>query len=259
MSEFSRYTVENGIATFLLNRPEVMNALCLPLLHEIRLAIAAYNGDPEARCLIITGAGDKAFCAGADLKERRGFNRGQTLFYVRTIQQTFDEVARSRKPVIAAINGFCFGGGLELALACDIRVAVDSVSLGLTETSLAIIPGAGGCARLPRLIGEARAKEMILMAKRLTAQEALGFGLVSELVPAQDLAGRSLEMAQTIAGNGPLAVQAAKEAIQASGDEPLADALASEQACYGQILDTEDRLEGLKAFAEKRKPAYQGR
>ena len=242
-----------------LNRPEAANALSLPALKQLRAHLAAAAADAGAWVVVITGAGDKAFCAGADLKERRGLNEAQVREFVATIRATMDEVAALPMPVICAMNGHAFGGGCELALACDLRLLDARGQIGLTETSLAIIPGAGGCVRLPRLVGVAKAKEMILTARRLSAQEALGCGLVNEIAPAGTVAAAAERQIAALLQNGPLALRAAKAALDGGLDLPLAAALAHEAASYQTISPTSDRLEALAAFAEKRAPRFQGR
>jgi len=242
-----------------LNRPDAANALSLPALRRLRVLLAEVAADGEIWAVVITGAGTKAFCAGADLKERRGFNEAQVEEFVATIRATMDEVASLPQPVIAALNGHAFGGGCELALACDLRLIEARAQIGLTETSLAIIPGAGGCARLPRLIGAAKAKEMILLAKRMTATEAHACGLVNEIADEGAVAVAAERMTAALLRNGPLALRAAKAAVDGGLDLPMAQALQHEAACYRRIVPTEDRLEALKAFAEKRASDFQGR
>ncbi|MDA1260585.1 MAG: enoyl-CoA hydratase-related protein [Planctomycetota bacterium] len=242
-----------------LNRPDAANALSLPALKRLRVLLAEVATDGEIWAVVITGAGAKAFCAGADLKERRGFNEAQVKDFVATIRATMDEVAALPQPVIAALNGHAFGGGCELALACDLRVIDARAQIGLTETSLAIIPGAGGCARLPRLVGAAKAKEMILLARRMTATEAYACGLVNEISDEGAVVAAAERMAAALLRNGPLALRAAKAAVDGGLDLPMAQALQHEAACYRRIIPTEDRLEALQAFAEKRAPDFQGR
>jgi len=242
-----------------LNRPEARNALSLPTLQRLRALLAELREDAETWVVVLTGSGDKAFCAGADLKERRTFDEQQVAEFVRTIRATMDDVAALPQPTVAAMNGAAFGGGCELALACDLRVLDASASIGLTETSLAIIPGAGGCARLPRLVGAAVAKEMILMAKRLDADEALDCGLVHRLAEVGEVGDAAQEMVDALLRNGPLALRAAKDAIDGGMDLPMEQALAHEASCYQRIIPTADRLEALAAFAEKRRPEFEGR
>ncbi len=251
----------DGVAWLTLDRPDVMNALSRPTLEELRAHVATLAADVETRVVCVTGAGAKCFCAGADLKERRGFTEEQTRAFVALIGDTFTDVAKLPQPTIAVLNGHAFGGGLELALACDMRVAARGVKLGLTETSLAIIPGAGGTQRLPAVVGVARAKELILSARRVEADEAAAMGLVNRVVPADALRDAALELAGAIAACGPLAVRAAKEAIDASQDGGDLDArlLTERQLYLDRVLPSEDRLEALAAFREKRPPVYRGR
>lgn len=241
-----------------LNRPEVMNALNLPMLLELQQVLREVWFSREVRVIIITGAGEKAFCAGADLKEREGMSEIEVKNYIKTIRDTFTMLEDIPKPVICAINGYAFGGGLEMALACDIRIASENAKMGLTETSLAIIPGAGGTQRLPRIVGKAKAKELIFTARKIDAQEAYRIGLVNEVVPREKLICRAFEIADEIAQNGPLAVEAAKFAINVGSEVDLKTGLEIESKTYDTLIPTRDRREGLLAFKEKRKPQYRG-
>lgn len=249
---------EGGVITLTLNRPEAGNSLSRALLTELAEVARALHDDADARAVIVTGAGDKIFCAGADLKERATMAPEEVADVVTTIRETINAVARIPVPVIAAVNGAALGGGTELALACDIRIAASTATLGLTETSLAIIPGGGGTQRLARLIGPGRAKELIFTARRIDASEAARIGLVEDVVAPQDVLARARDLAGRIAANGPVAVRAAKEAIDRGASLPLDDALRLETELYGRTLDTDDRLEGLAAFREKRAPVYRG-
>ncbi|MBC5636081.1 enoyl-CoA hydratase [Ornithinibacillus sp. BX22] len=250
--------VNSHVAVITLNRPQAANAMSKALLDELNQVIQKVNHDPNIYCAVLTGAGVKAFCAGADLKERRGMADDQVIAAVRNIGKTVSEVEAMKVPVIAALNGIAFGGGLELALCCDIRIAADHVKLGLTETSLAIIPGAGGTQRLPRLIGIGRAKQLIYTAKPITAQEAFSIGLVEQVVSNEELHDVAIQMALDIAKNGPIALRQAKTAINQGSQVNLATALEIEHLCYKETIPTNDRLEGLEAFREKRSPVYQG-
>jgi len=241
-----------------LNRPQVMNAINFSLLRLLKGRLEACWFDREVRVILITGAGEKAFCAGADLKERATLSEVEVKEFILTIRDTFTMLEEIPKPTIAVINGGAFGGGLEMALACDLRIASDQALMGLIETSLAIIPGAGGTQRLPRVVGRARAKELIFTARRITAKEAERIGLVNEVVPGKRLIDRALEVAQEIAVNGPLALAQAKYAINAGSEVEIHEGLLIESRCYDNIIPTKDRLEGLKAFREKRKPHYTG-
>lgn len=250
---------EDHIAIITLNRPEAANAMSKQLLTELNACVRKINQDNTIRCVILTANGEKAFCAGADLKERKGMNDEETIEAVRFIGEAVTNVEQLHMPIVAAINGVAFGGGLELALACDLRIAVDSAKMGLTETSLAIIPGAGGTQRLARLIGLGQAKRLIFTAKPVTAQEALDIGLVEQVSPADELLDRALELAKTIAQNGPIALRQAKTAIYQGSQTDLATGLQIEHLCYKETIPTHDRGEGLTAFKEKRKPVYTGK
>jgi len=249
---------KGSVLILTLNRPEVMNAINFPLLRLLKEKLETYWFDKEVRVILITGAGEKAFCAGADLKERATLSEVEVKKFILTIRNTFTMLEEIPKPTIAVINGVAFGGGLEMALACDLRIAADQALMGLVETSLAIIPGAGGTQRLPRVVGKARAKELIFTARRITAKEAERIGLVNEVVPRERLMDRAMEVAQEIAANGPLAVAQAKYAINVGSEVGIHEGLFIESRCYDNIIPTKDRLEGLRAFREKRKPHYTG-
>lgn len=240
-----------------LARPDAANALSRALVEELGKALTAVGDDPSVRAVVLTGSG-KAFCAGADLKERRGFTLDETRAFLDRLGGVIDGVAALRCPVVAAINGAAFGGGLELAMACDLRVAADGASMGLVETRLGIIPGAGGTQRLTRLVGAARAKEAIFTGRRFDAATARAWGLVSEVAPAAELDTAAERLALDIAAAAPLAVAAAKVAIDGGSALPLAAGLVLERRCYETVLNTEDRNEGLIAFAEKRAPLFRG-
>lgn len=250
--------IKNNIAIVTLNRPGAANALSIEMLNEFNKALQIIDNDLNVYCTIITGAGDKAFCAGADLKERKNMSEGEVIQTVRYIGETMNNIERLRMPVIAAINGAAFGGGLELALACDIRIAVDEIKLGLTETSLAIIPGAGGTQRLPRLIGLGQAKRLIYTAKPVRAEEALKLGIVEEVTEKSQLIVTAMKLAEAIASNGPIALEQAKTAINRGMQTDISTGLEIEHLSYKQTIPTKDRQEGLLAFKEKRKPRYKG-
>jgi enoyl-CoA hydratase/carnithine racemase len=249
---------KQGVVLLTLNRPEVMNAINFSLLDSLGEKVESCWYDNDVRVVLITGSGKKAFCAGADLKERTALSETEVKRFIRRIRGTFSLLEEIPKPVIAVINGVALGGGLEMALACDLRIASESAVMGLTETSLAIIPGAGGTQRLPRIVGRAKAKELIFTARRISAHEAERIGLVNEVVYDGDLMDRAWKMALEIAANGPLAVAQAKHAINAGMDVDVSTGLFIESRCYDLIIPTADRLEGLKAFREKRKPSYRG-
>ena len=250
---------ETGIATLTLNRPEVMNSLNFPLLHALKDRIESFRFRRDLRVVIITGSGEKAFCSGADLKERATLNPDQVREYIFTIRNLFTAIEELNKPVIAAVNGIALGGGTELALASDIRIASSKASMGLTETRLAIIPGAGGTQRLPRLIGKGKAKELIFTGKRIDGQEAVKIGLVNQLCEPDDLLEACREMAAMICETGPVAIEQAKYAINYGLETDMHTGLAIESNAYWVCIPTEDRLEGLAAFKEKRKPVYSGK
>ena len=241
-----------------IQRPEVMNCLSFPTLKRFRTLLAELREDLSIRCILITGAGERAFCAGADLKERKTMPDERVPHFVRNIRGLMDDVEAMPQPTVAVINGFAFGGGTELALACDLRLAVDDSLLGLTETSLAIIPGAGGTQRLPRLIGKSRAKDLILTARRVGAEEGERIGLLNRVCSRDELRTSAMELAGAIAGNGPIAVRASKDAIDKGVEMPIEAGLEHEARCYERVLGTQDRLEALAAFAEKRKPVFRG-
>jgi enoyl-CoA hydratase/carnithine racemase len=249
----------DGVAILTLNRPDVMNSFNRALLSEMQQAIDGLQYSKTVRVLIITAAGDKAFCAGADLKERAGMDEGEVRKFIYTIRNLFSQVANLSKPVIAGINGIALGGGTELALACDIRIAAENASMGLTETRLAIIPGAGGTQRLPRLVGIGKAKELIFTGRRIDAREALAIGLINKACKKEDLLAECGKMAEMILETGPIAIEQAKYAINAGIETDISTGLGIESNAYWMTIPTEDRLEGLTAFREKRKPVYKGR
>jgi methylglutaconyl-CoA hydratase len=249
-----------NVVIWTIDREARMNSLSRPLLHAFgKLAREAIT-NASVRAIVITGRGEKAFCAGADLKERQGMSENDIRVQVELYRSELGPLDRSPKPVIAALNGVAFGGGLELALVCDLRVAAAHVTLGLPETTLGIIPGAGGTQRVGRIVGEARAKEMILLGRRLSAAEALSWGLVNRVTPAgTNLIDDTLAFIEPIANGAPLAQAAALEAIDRSFDVGLELGLELEKVSYDKVLVSEDRREALAAFAEKRKPVFKGR
>ena len=247
-----------GTLTLTLNRPDIMNSLNFSLLHALRDQIEAVRFRSDIRVVIITGSGQKAFCAGADLKERATLKPEQVKEFIFTIRSLFTSIEQLNKAVIAGVNGIALGGGTELALASDIRIASSNASMGLTETRLAIIPGAGGTQRLPRLVGKGKAKELIFTGQRIDAQEALKIGLVNKVCEPQDLPAECQKMAAMICETGPIALEQAKYAINYGMETDMHTGLAIESNAYWVCIPTEDRLEGLAAFKEKRKPVYKG-
>lgn len=250
---------EGALAIWTLDRPDRRNALARATVRELgRLAREAAL-DRSLRAIILAAAGDQAFCAGADLKERQGMVEEEVRDFLALYRSSFGAIDVLPVPVVAAIEGVAFGGGLELALACDFRVASPRAQLGLTETSLAIIPGAGGTQRLVRAVGAARAKELIIFGRRLSAQDAHALGLVN-LVASPD--ERALDAARRFIAPlleaAPIAIAAALEAVDAASDLALEEGLSVERRCYERTLASKDRLEALAAFAAKRKPVYRG-
>ncbi len=249
----------DGVALLTLNRPKVMNSFNFALLQALKEQIDVLRFRSDIRVIIITGAGEKAFCAGADLKERVTLDDIQVKKFIYTIRTLFTEIENLNKPVIAAVNGIALGGGTELALACDIRLAAENAFMGLTETRLAIIPGAGGTQRLPRLVGRGKAKELIFTGRRVDAAEALKIGLVNKVSGKDKLLDECMEIATMICEAGPIAVEQAKYAINYGLETDLHTGLGIESNAYWVTIPTEDRLEGLAAFQEKRKPVYKGK
>ncbi len=255
-------TVERrgAIAVWTLDRPERYNALSRAAVRELGRLAREAAGDRSLRAVVITGAGDKAFCAGADLKERRSMDEEDVRDFLPLYRASFGAIDALPVPTFAAINGVAFGGGLELALACDFRVAARGVKLGLTETSLGIIPGAGGTQRLTRIVGEGRAKELIVFARRLDAEEAAALGVIHRVADeGQSALDAALAWAAPLEDAAPIAIAAALEAVDGASDRSLEDGLSLEARCYARTLASQDRLEALAAFAEKRKPRFEGR
>jgi len=249
----------DGIVQLTLNRPQVMNSLNFALLQALREKIDAVRFRADIRVVIITGAGEKAFCAGADLKERATLAPEQVKEYIFTIRNLFTSIELLGKPVIVAVNGIALGGGTELALAGDIRIASMNATMGLTETRLAIIPGAGGTQRLPRLVGKGKAKELIFTGRRIDAREALEIGLVNKICAPDALLDECRSMAAMMCEAGPIALEQAKYAINYGMEVDMQTGMAIESNAYWVCIPTEDRLEGLAAFREKRKPVFKGK
>lgn len=260
MTQLVRFELLEGcIGLITLSRPEAANAMSVQLLQELSTTLDNINGDPAVRVVLLTGEGEKAFCAGADLKERKGMPDRQVKKIVQLIGATVAKVEALAQPVIAVLNGVAFGGGLELALACDLRLAATHAKLGLTETSLGIIPGAGGTQRLPRLIGIGKAKELIYTARRLNAEEARSYGIVEYVHEGHEVLEKAQQLALEMAKNAPLSLVQAKIAMNQGIEVDLATGLKIESLAYNALIPTEDRLEGLLAFQEKRTPQYLGK
>jgi enoyl-CoA hydratase/carnithine racemase len=249
-----------AVAVLTLDRESRRNALSRETLFAFGRLGRELLADDSVRAIVVTGAGDKAFCAGADLKERQGMSTDEVRVQVGLYRTELGVLDTSPKPVIAALNGVAFGGGLELALICDLRVCAPHAELALPETTLGIIPGAGGTQRLPRVVGEARAKEMILLGRKLGAAEALAWGLVNRVSPpGVSVLEDTLAWIAPIAEGAPIAQAAALRAIETSYDVPLPLGLELERVFYDETVRSQDRLEALSAFAEKRKPVFRGR
>jgi methylglutaconyl-CoA hydratase len=262
MTDASPVNIERRgpVGVLLIDRADRRNALSRGTLYALGRLTRELVEDPSVRAIVITGAGDKAFCAGADLKERQGMSDDDVRFQVGLYRSELAIIDKSPKPVVAALNGVAFGGGLEIALLCDMRVAAPHAEIGLPETSLGIIPGAGGTQRLPRIVGEARAKEIILLGRKMTAAEALAIGLVNRVSPeGTPVLEDTIAWIEPIASGAPIAQSAALRAIDASFDVSLEHGLELERVFYDETLRSEDRREALKAFAEKRRPAFKGK
>ncbi|HZO94398.1 MAG TPA: enoyl-CoA hydratase-related protein [Candidatus Baltobacteraceae bacterium] len=249
-----------AVATVTLNRPNVLNALNLQMLDELADAFARLDADESVRVTVLTGSGPRAFAAGADIGELNALpNARAGEAQARKGQALTLQIERMRIPVIAAVNGFALGGGCELAMACDIRIASENARFGQPEVNLGILPGYGGTQRTVRLLGEGMAMYLCLTGEMIDAQEALRCGLVQRVVPSDELASEARRIAELIAAKGPIAIAATKRAVVAGAALPLTDALALEALLFGQAVSTEDFQEGTRAFLDKRKPAFTGR
>ncbi len=259
MSETVVRTERDGaVAVLVIDRPEKRNALSAAVRRELLAALDALRDDAEVRVLVVTGAGEKAFVAGADIAEfaeRTPLEQRAAM----TGRRVFDEIAAYPKPVIAMINGFCLGGGCELALACDLRIASDTAKLGQPEINLGIIPGGGGTQRLPRVVGTGQAMRLVLAGEIIPAAEALRIGLVDLVHPAAELRERTMELARAMATKSPVALQMAKSAVRAAAEMPMAAGLAYETELFATCFASDDKREGVAAFLEKRAPEFRGR
>jgi enoyl-CoA hydratase len=249
---------ESAVVTITVDRPRVLNALNRAVFAGLEDAFDEIETDPGVRCVVVTGAGERAFCAGADIRELDALGAQGALAFMALGQRVFDRIARSPKPTIAAVNGHALGGGLELAMACDIRVAAETATFGQPEITLGSIPGWGGTQRLPLLVGLGRARELVLTGRIFDAAEAERIGLVSRVVPSAVLGDTARDMAETIAALPPVALALAKDALrQTEGD--LGAGLRVEREHVARTFATEDQREGTRAFFEKRKPVFHGR
>jgi len=253
------YKKEGRIAIFTINRPEALNAINVPASRELHEAMIDFRDDPELWVGIITGAGDKAFCAGADIKDMLPFMKEHLGNNQGAMPATPMRGLELWKPLIAAINGEALGGGLELALACDIRIASEKAHLGLPEVTLGLIPGWGGTQRLPRMVPWCKAAELVLTGRPIDAQEAYRIGLVNAVVPPEAVMPTAREWAEVICQAGPLAVRAAKEAMIRGSSLTLEDGLRLENALEAYVMSTDDYTEGTTAFLKKRKPDYKAK
>lgn len=261
MTEYNTLTLETveGVATLTINRPKMLNALSFEVLSEISKALDTVEKDPEIQVLIVTGAGEKAFVAGADIKEMKEKNAIEGRDFSLLGNTVFAKLEELRQPTIAAVNGYALGGGCELALACDIRVGAENAQFGQPEVGLGIIPGFGGTQRLPRLIGVGKAKELIYTGSNVKAEEAYRIGLLNKVVGAEELMTEVNAMAAKIMKNSPLGVEGSKKAIHQGMQMSLSQALAFEVEIFGSLFATEDQKEGMSAFVEKRKADFKNK
>jgi enoyl-CoA hydratase len=250
---------DGATALFTLNRPEARNAFSTELLHELRDAFQNAGDDQSVRAVVLTGVGDRAFSAGADIRQMRSMSADDARRWARLGHDVFQVIEDFPKPVIAAINGAAVGGGCEVTLACDFRIIAEGAAMGQPEIRLGLIPGWGGTQRLPRLVGVARAKDIILTGRMVSAAEALQIGLVGEVVPADRLLAQALEFAGQFAALPPLALGFAKRAITLGLDLDLQEGIAAEIDLISRCFETEDHAEGFAAFLEKRPPSFRGR
>ena len=253
------YDKRGAIAYVTVNRPKVLNALNAATWQDLRTAFADAQNDPAVRGVILTGAGDKAFIAGADISELAHVAAFEAEQSSRFGQEVLDLIENLGKPVVAAINGFALGGGCETAMACTIRIAVDTAQFGQPEVKLGLVPGGGGTQRMPRLIGKGRALQLILSGEMINAQEAYRIGLVNEIVPAAGLVTRAEAILKKIASNAPIAVKFALEAANKGMETSQGEGLLLEASYFGLCAATEDKKEGTAAFLEKRPPQFRGR
>ena len=249
---------DGAVAILTVNRPKVLNALNTQTLDELRRAILELKHDEAVRAVVLTGAGEKSFVAGADINELAVQSPTSGREHAITGQHVLDLIEQMGKPVIAAINGYALGGGCELAMACTLRIAADTAKLGQPEINLGIIPGYAGTQRLARLVGKGRALELLLSGDQITAQEAHRLGLVNRVVPAADLMAEARKLAASLAAKAPIAVRYILDAVDKGLEMPLAQAQSFEATLFGLVASTEDMREGTAAFLEKRKPAFKG-
>ena len=257
--EYVRCQIEEGIALITIDNPSALNALNQPTLTQLDRIFDGLAGNPEVKGVIITGGGEKSFVAGADITEFNQLSGKSATEFMARGQRIFDKIEGFNRPVIAAVNGFALGGGNELAMSCDIRIAAENAVFGQPEVSLGLIPGYGGTQRLPRLIGPGKAKEVIFADERLPAQEALRLGLVQRVVPKGQAVEEAKKLLKKILSKGPVAIRMAKKAINEGLGMSLREGEDLEAQCQGICFSTEDKMEGVKAFLEKRPPNFKGK
>ncbi len=253
------YEVVDGIATVTINRPDKMNALNKEVLVDLAKAFSAIAADPEVRAVILTGAGEKAFVAGADIKEMANFNSLCAEQFIAAGQGALNLMENCPKPVIAAVNGYALGGGTEISMACDFIYASENAVFGQPEITIGVIPGFGGTQRLARLVGKAMAKELVLTGKIINANEALRIGIVNKVAPADSLMEEAKKTATVMATKGQVAIRLAKDCINNGLNTDLGNGLLLERQAFSLLCSTEDQKEGMKAFVEKRKPDFKDR
>jgi enoyl-CoA hydratase len=250
---------EDAVQIITINRPKVLNALNTQTMRELQLAVGAAGEAAEVRAIVLTGAGEKSFVAGADINELAVLTPAQGQQHARAGQAVLDAIERLGKPVVAAINGFALGGGCELAMACTLRIAAESARFGQPEINLGLIPGYAGSQRLPRLVGKGRALEILLTGDMISAARAYEIGLVNKVVPAADLRREAVKIAAALAGKAPLAVRYILQAVQHGLEIPLGDGQLLEASLFGLVASTDDMREGTRAFLDKRQATWQGK
>ncbi len=247
---------QGAVAELVLDRPEALNAISSAMAHEIIEVAAVMAADASISAIVLSSSSERAFCAGADLKERSGLGEPDLLSQRPLMRATFAAIADLPQPSVAAVAGFALGGGLELALCCDVIVADEGAELGLPEVAVGFVPGGGGTQRLLRRVGTGKAAELVLSGRRVCTGEALLIGLVDRVVPRHGARAAAVELATLIAGNSPVATRAAKRAMRLGADRPMAEALEVEETAWNEVVSSPDRIEGIAAFVERRRPIW---